>query len=192
MKDVLVYVATGYEEVEMLTIVDLVRRAGLKADMVSMTGDRVVVSAHGVSVQTDAVYDDIDVEDYRAYFIPGGMPGAKNLQEDTRVTRDLKKAYEDGKDVFAICAGPIVLEAAGLLEGKEGTSFPGFEDDLSLKTYKEDLFVQDGRVHTSRGPATAMYFAVHMVEVLGGKERAKALAEELLLDKVVATIKAGK
>ena len=104
MKDVLVYVATGYEEVEMLTIVDLVRRAGLKADMVSMTGDRVVVSAHGVSVQTDAVYDDIDVEDYRAYFIPGGMPGAKNLQEDTRVTRDLKKAYEDGKDVFAICA----------------------------------------------------------------------------------------
>lgn len=189
MKDLLVYVADGFEEIEMVTIVDIARRADLVVDIVSMTGKKELQGAHGIVVMADELYEDISPEDYRAYFTPGGMPGAANLRDDHRVTEDLKKAYADGRELFAICAAPIVLEAADLLDGRKGTSFPGFAEDLSYATYEEKIFVHDGQIHTSRGPATAMYFAVELVKILKGEEPAAKLKEDLLLNWIAREIK---
>lgn len=190
MKDLLVYVADGFEEIEMCTIVDIARRADLEVDIVSMTGKKELKGAHDITVVADELYEDISPDNYRAYFTPGGMPGSVNLRDDERVTGDLKRAYDGGREIFAICAAPIVLEAAGLLEGKKGTSFPGFSDDLSYSSYEEKIFVHDGQIHTSRGPATAIYFAVELVSVLKGEEAAAQLKEDLLLNWLQEEMKA--
>lgn len=190
MKDLLVYVADGFEEIEMCTIVDIARRADLTVDIVSMTGSKELRGAHGIVVLADELYEDVSPDNYRAYFTPGGMPGAANLRDDKRVTGDLKKAYEEGREIFAICAAPIILEAAGLLEGKKGTSYPGFGDDLNYSSYEEKVFVHDGQIHTSRGPATAIYFAVELVRILKGEEAATQLEEDLLLNWIAEELKA--
>lgn len=191
MKDLLVYVANGFEEIEMITIVDIARRADLTVDIVSMTGVKEVQGAHNITVLADKLYEDVSPEDYRAYFTPGGLPGATNLRDDERVINDLKQANEAGREIFAICAAPIVLEAAGLLKGKKGTSFPGFAADLSYESYEEKVFVHDGQIHTSRGPATAIYFAVELVRVLKGDEAASKLEEALLLNWLANESKVG-
>lgn len=177
MKKAAVLFADGFEEIEALTVVDIMRRANIKCDMISIRNLE-VTGAHGVKVISDKLIDE-GVDDYDLIVLPGGMPGATYLKKDNRVINAIKKFHKEGKFVAAICAAPIVLDRAEIIEEKDITSYPGFEDELRGCKYREEKVVVDGNIITSRGPATAMEFAYKLVEILC-KESADDLKKGML------------
>ncbi len=167
MSRVAVILAEGFEESEALTIVDIIRRAGIECSMISIAGEK-VKGSHDIVVKADGLISD-DVLDYDMVVLPGGLPGAVNLRDDERVIKIIEKMNEAGKFVCAMCAAPIALEKAGVLEGKEFTAYIGYDEKIKTTgTYKDDIVVVDGNLITSRGPATAYAFAYKLVDVLGG------------------------
>jgi len=155
----------GFEEVEGLTVVDMLRRLDITCDIVGKTEE--VTGSHGITIKSDRLLESINSEEYNAIVLPGGLPGATNLRDDEKVITTLKKMNSDGKIVAAICAAPIALERAGVLEGKEFTAYPGVGENIKGGKFKEELVVKDGNVITSRGPATSMEFAFIIAEALG-------------------------
>ena len=185
MSKVLVLLADGFEEVEALTCVDYLRRASLDAIMVSTIDDLNVKGAHGIQVKADMLLKDVkEVSHYRGIIIPGGLPGATNLRDNDLVIKLIQDFDESKKMIGAICAGPIVLDKAGILEGKKVTSYPGFGKDLKGANLKDDLVVRDGNIITSRGPATAVYFALEIIEYLHSGDKEKEVKKSILLDLV--------
>ncbi|MCS4481202.1 DJ-1/PfpI family protein [Clostridium botulinum] len=180
MTKVLVFIAEGFEEIEALTVVDVLRRANIRCDMCSITSNKEVKGAHNILVNVDKTLEEIKTNDYSSLVIPGGMPGAANLRDNNKVINLVKEFNRDEKLIAAICAGPIVLSKANIIKGKEVTSYPGFEEDLKEGIYKEDLVVQGGNIITSRGPSAAMYFAFKILENLK-KDSAKEIKEDMLL-----------
>lgn len=178
MKKVCVLLAEGFEEVEALTVSDIMRRANVKCDLVSTNKDKKVTSSHGVTLEADEILD--ESMEYDLVVLPGGIPGATNLRDDERVIKLLKKQNKEGKLIGAICAAPIVLGKAELTEGRKITSYPGYEDELPNCDYLEDAVVVDGNMITSRGPATAMAFSYKLLEVLGYKHEVDAIASGML------------
>jgi len=172
MPTVLVPIAPGCEELEAVTIIDLLRRAGITVVSAGLQEGPVKCS-RGTVLVPDTTLDEALKQDYDMVVLPGGMPGAKNLNEDPRVKALLRKMADSGKYTGAICAAPLVLAEAGLLAGKRATSFPGFVDRMNLPdvTYVNDPVVQDGKVITSRGPGTAMDFALALIEAVVGKAK---------------------
>jgi len=178
---VIVFLADGFEEVEALTTVDYLRRMDIVVDTVSITQDKEVKGSHDISVLADKTIDQIDNTDqYHGVVIPGGLPGATNLRDNPKVIEIVKKVYDNQKLAAAICAGPIVLERAGIIDGKKITSYPGFEDQLSSGIYQEQSVVRDGNIITARGPALAVDFAIEIVKYLLGEERADELKAGIL------------
>ncbi|MCR4944756.1 MAG: DJ-1/PfpI family protein [Clostridium sp.] len=167
MKKTAVLLAEGFEEIEALTVVDIIRRGNVECHMVSIK-DLEVIGAHGIKVIADKVLSE-DINEYDLIVFPGGMPGATNLKEDKKVLETVKKFNKEGKLIAAICAAPIVLAAAGIVENKNITSYPGFEEELKGCNYKEENVVIDGNIITSRGPATAMEFGYELLKVLGNE-----------------------
>lgn len=185
MRNVLVLLKNGFEEIEALTVVDYLRRADIKVDMVSTQDELTIQGAHGIKVEANIMLSDVISEDVDLLYIPGGMPGALDLKNDPRVVDLVKEIDKRGRIVAAICAGPIVLEEAGVIEGKEVTSFPGFEGQLpSIGKYSEELVVVDENIVTSRGPATAVYMALQIIELLKGSKVRESIAKDIQLDKV--------
>ncbi len=182
MKKVCILLAEGFEEVEALTVCDVMRRAGVQCDLVSMK-DEYVTSNHNVCVKSDRKFD--GNMEYDMVILPGGLPGATNLRDDQRVIEFVQKMYKEKEIVAAICAAPIVLGRAGLTEGKKITSYPGYEEELPGCIYLEDIVVADGNIITSRGPATAMKFAYTLLEALGLKEKAESISERMLYTKLL-------
>jgi 4-methyl-5(b-hydroxyethyl)-thiazole monophosphate biosynthesis len=172
MPRVLVPLAAGFEELEAITIVDLLRRAGIEVTTAGLD-DKLVEASRGTVVMPDTTLDRALQKEYDMVVLPGGMPGAKNLNDDPRIRTLLKMMAEDGKYTAAICAAPIVLADTGLLSGKTVTSFPGFVDKMNLPdvVYSNDPVVVDGKVITSRGPGTAMDFALRLIEMLLGTQK---------------------
>lgn len=170
MKSVLVPLAPGFEDLEATTIVDLLRRAGIEVVTAGLQAG-LIQGARGMRVQPDALLDEVLERDFDMIALPGGMPGAENLKNDGRVQALLRKAAGAGRYTAAICAAPIALAEAGLLEGKAATSYPGFVEKLAVPglRFSTAPVVVDGRVVTSRGPGTAMDFALQLVELLAGK-----------------------
>lgn len=164
MKRVAVLLAEGFEEIEALTVVDVVRRAEIYCDMVSLLEDE-VIGAHNISVRCDKKLSD-DLKSYDLIVLPGGMPGAKNLKENPKVIELVKYFNDKNKFIAAICAAPIVLGAAGIVNGRNITSYPGYDSELVNANYLEEIVVTDGKLITSRGPATTLAFAYKIVEVL--------------------------
>lgn len=184
MKKILLFLAEGFEEVEALTVVDYLRRMDIIVDTCSITGAKKVKGAHNIVVEADKILDEIhSSKDYDGMVIPGGMPGATNLRDNERVIELVVEFNREEKLIGAICAGPIVLEKANILENKMVTSYPGFEGELS-GIYKEDLVVQDKNIITARGPAVAVYFALKIVENLLDENRVEDLKKDILLDMV--------
>ena len=177
MKKVCVLLAEGFEEVEALTVSDIMRRAKVECNLVSIK-DKKVTSSHGVSIEADKIFD--ESMEYDLIVLPGGIPGATNLRDDERVINILKKQNREGKLIGAICAAPIVLGKAGLTEGRKITSYPGYEDELPNCDYLEDAVVVDGNIITSRGPATAMVFSYKLLEVLGYSHEVDGIASGML------------
>lgn len=165
MKKVAVLLADGFETIEALTVVDILRRAEICCHTFSLDGMDVCTS-HKIIVRADKSIDEKEIKDYDCLVIPGGMPGAKNLKEDTRVIRLIKDFNNDGKLICAICAGPIALAEAGIIEGKDITCYPGFESELGDCNYKEELVVNYENIITGRGPAAAVEFAFEILRKL--------------------------
>ena len=181
MAKALVFLATGFEEIEALTVVDVLRRAGVEVTVAGLTPN-VTEGKHGVKVVPDKSIDDVKVEDFDAVVAPGGNPGYMNLRKDPRVIAMVKKAFNSNKIVAAICAGPTVLSDAGILEGKACTIYPGMDQELEAGggKPKHDIVVVDGNIITSRGPATALPFALKLAEKLAGKQVAEAVSKKTL------------
>jgi protein deglycase len=174
----LVLLAEGFEEIEAVTIIDVLRRGGVTVTTAAL-GKSPVRGSHGIAVEADTALDGLAVEPFDAVILPGGMPGAKHLREDERVQSLLKAARARGKILGAICAGPIALESAGLLKDKRATSYPGH--GLPSARYVEEPVVVDGDLITSRGPGTALDFALVLVARLAGGETAERLRHAMLV-----------
>ena len=181
MPTVLVPLAQGSEELEAVTIIDVLRRAEINVITASLDGNTITAS-RGVKLVADTSLDKVVNQEFDMIVLPGGVAGATHLDEDERIHRILKKMSQDGKYTAAICAAPKVLANAGLLEGKMATSYPGFIDKMDLPQTRvlEDTVVIDDKVITSRGPGTAMDFALALVEKLSGKEKRDTVEAGLL------------
>lgn len=176
MKTMYVFLAEGFEEIEALAPVDVMRRAGLAVTLVSVTDDLVVKGAHGIPVVADAVFAALDFEDAALLFLPGGLPGATNLEAHTGLGALLKaKADEQGVVLSAICAAPLVLGGLGLLQGKRATCYPGFEDTMKGATYTAAKVTVDGNIFTACGPGAAWELGFTFVEHFCSMEKADEL-----------------
>lgn len=182
MSRVLVLLAPGFEEIEAITVVDLLRRAGIETRTASL-GLREVTGSHGITVTADLALDSVDADDFEMIVLPGGLPGADHLKTDNRVLALLRRFAASGRYTAAICAAPGVLARAGLLEGRAATSYPGFlqPDSAPGLQLSEAPVVIDGKVVTSRGPGTAMEFGLALIGLLEGPEAAGRVKERLQL-----------
>jgi len=175
---VLVPLAEGFEEIEAVTIVDVLRRASIDV-VTAALGESPVRGSHGIAVVADAKLDDVRGDDFDALVLPGGMPGSKTLRDDERVLSLVRNATRANRLVAAICAAPIVLDAAGVLQGKRATSYPG--NELPSARYVEERVVADGAIVTSRGAGTALEFALALVERLKSPEAAQKLRAAMIV-----------
>jgi protein deglycase len=176
MATALVLLAEGFEEIEAVTIIDVLRRAEVEVTSASLSGKQ-VRGSHAIVVESDVLLDAVQVESFDALVLPGG-PAAKTLREDARAQDAIKRAAAAGKLVAAVCAAPTALETAGVLKGKRATAYPGSQ--LPSATFVEERVVEDGNIVTSRGPGTTMAFALKLVERLRGVAAAKTTSERLL------------
>ena len=154
MKKVCVLLADGFEEIEGLTVVDLLRRAKIYVDTVSIMDDYIVHGAHGINVQTEDLFDEVDFEEFDMVVLPGGMPGTLNLKEHDGVRYVVKQYAKEGRFVGAICAAPTILKSLGLLEGRRATCYPGVEDEMENVILTETAVVVDDNIITSQGVGT--------------------------------------
>lgn len=180
---IMVFLADGFEEVEALTVVDYLRRVDIEVDMVSITEERNVKGAHGIEVVADKLLKNLETENYEGLVIPGGLPGATNLRDSKEVIEIVKDFNREEKLVAAICAGPMVLQKAGIVAGKNFTCYPGVEEEIKDGIYRDSSVVVDGNIITAKGPAFAVDFSLIIVEYLLGKEKKDELGKDILLFK---------
>lgn len=178
-----VFLAEGFEEIEALTVVDICRRCGLQADMVSVTGTNAVKSSHGVSVQADRLFSEVDFGEYEMLVLPGGMPGTKNLEAHEGLMEQVENFYRSGKYIAAICAAPSIFGHRGFLKGRNACSFPGFESHLEGAAVTAGPVEISDHVVTSRGMGTAIDFALAIAGIFCGEEKAKAMAETIVYNR---------
>jgi len=181
MPRVLVPLAQGCEELEAVTIIDLLRRAGIEVVVAGLVPG-IVKASRGTQLVPDTTLDAALHEEYDMVVLPGGMPGAQHLKDDARIIALMQKMAATGRYTAAICAAPTVLAAAGVLSGKTATAYPGFLEKMNLPdlTLSTDAVVRDGRVITSRGPGTAMDFALSLVEILSGLDTRRQIESALV------------
>jgi 4-methyl-5(b-hydroxyethyl)-thiazole monophosphate biosynthesis len=180
MARVVVLLADGFEEIEAMAVIDVLRRADIDTVTAGLH-EKPVKSARNVRVIADTIIDTVKADDFDMVVLPGGQPGANNLNGDGRVKDLIKSFAMKGKLTGAICAAPIVLADAGVLQGKRATSFPSYKEKLGDAVYEENAVVSDGNVLTSRGPGTAISFALAIVERLSGREQALKIRDAMLV-----------
>lgn len=180
--NVLIPLAEGFEESEAVVVIDVLRRAGLTVTSVAMRDARQVTASRGVVLVADALWAAVDPDAFDALVLPGGGPGTERLKADTRILDAVRAFNAQGKTVAAICAAPIVLAAAGILDGRAATCYPGCEKALAGARYTaRGAVVHDDNVITSQGPGTSFAFALALVARLAGKEVAAKVAKGLLV-----------
>ncbi len=178
MAKVYVFLANGFEDVEALIPVDVLRRGGVDVVTVSTTDNQIVESAHGVGICADIMFNEGDFSDADLLMLPGGMPGASNLFDHKGVCNALLAQVERGKKVAAICASPgVVLAQLGILDGKKATCYPGFEQMFANTDYTGDLVTVDGNITTAEGPAAAFPYAYELLSQLVNKQTSDQIAE---------------
>lgn len=179
MTNVLIPLAQGCEELEAVTVADILRRAGIRVITAGLESGPVRAS-RGMVLVPDTTLDEALQHGYDMIVLPGGMPGSEHLKNDARMIAVMREMAAGGKYIAAICAAPMALHAAGLLEGKRATSFPGVLDALpGTHRYVDERVVVDGHIVTSKGPGTALDFALTLVELLAGKIRRDAVEADL-------------
>lgn len=172
--------APGFEEIEAVTIIDVLRRASVEV-IVAGTQPGPIQGAQGIRLSPDTLLDQMKTRDFDMLVLPGGTQGVENLKAHPRLLPLMGEFNAAGKGIGAICAAPSLLSAAGLLCGKQVTSYPSVKSELEKTAlYSEERIVVDGKIVTSRGPGTAMEFALKLVEILVGTEKASELKEGML------------
>lgn len=180
MKQVSVFLADGFEEIEGLTVVDILRRAGVQVDTVSITGDKTIHGSHQIDVQADFLFEEMDFSQVDMLVLPGGMPGTRYLMEHKGLRGLLAAHYEQGQYIAAICAAPSVFGGLGFLKGRKACCYPSFEDKLEGAEVVEDKVCVDGHVITSRGMGTAIPFALKLAALLCGEEKAEEIGRSII------------
>lgn len=180
MNKVFVYLATGFEEIEALTVVDLLRRAEIEVQTVSVHKDPVVKGAHHIPVTADVTIDALADEMADMVVLPGGIPGIDHLYQSEKLREDVLRHAEKGRLIAAICAAPYVLHQLQLLDGKNYTCYPSVEERIDQGNYQNTPVVVDDKVITSQGVGTALPFAGKLIEMLKDKETAKRVLKEVL------------
>ena len=179
MNKILVFLADGCEDVETLTVIDYLRRVDVIVDTVATEDDIYITTKSNVIIKADKMLNDINLDDYQGLYVPGGTKGAESLRDNDKVIDIIKEFNDEGKIISSICAGPIVLNRAGVLSNKKVTSFPTIEEDLdNIGQYIDNkIVVTDGNITTSRGAAVTVYFAMRLVEILEGVSAVDDLKE---------------
>lgn len=180
MKHISVFLADGFEEIEGLTVVDILRRAGLHVDTVSISGRLEIMGSHHIEVKADALFEDMDFEDVDMLVLPGGMPGTLNLQNHAGLSALLRRQNEKENYIAAICAAPSILGGLGFLEGRRACCYPSFESKLSGAKVERNAVSVDGHIITSRGMGTAIPFALKLTELLCGEEKAQEMKHAIV------------
>ena len=180
MAKVYEFLATGFEDIEALIPLDIMRRAGVDFKTVSITGDLYVESAHGVSIKADMLIEDADMSDADLIMLPGGLPRATNLNAHNGVKKAIIEQNARGKMIGAICAAPMVLGGIGLLQGRRATCYPGFEKYLEGAEYTHELCTVDGNITTGEGPAAALPYAYTLLAALTDRQTADQVAEGMM------------
>jgi 4-methyl-5(b-hydroxyethyl)-thiazole monophosphate biosynthesis len=181
MKKIFVHFAQGFEEIEAITIVDVLRRADVPTLMVSVTGKLAVTGSHGIQIQTDTTFEQADYSDAEMLILPGGQPGSNNLNAHAGLKEKLLQFHKNGQKVAAICAAPLVLGGLNILDGKNAVCFPGYEKDLRGAKILYEPAVKSENIITGRGPGAALNFVLEIVSELKGKAAADKLAQSMLV-----------
>ena len=181
MTKAVLFLAVGFEDLEVASIIDTLRRGGVEVVIAGLQSGA-IDAKYKIQVVPDITIDDIELEKYDAVILPGGYPGYANLGADRRVLESVKKAFELGIFVAAICGAPSVLAKAGVLKGKKATIYPGLEAELTGAKHSHERVVVDDTIVTSQGPGTALEFGVKLVELLAGEKRAQELKGELVVN----------
>ncbi len=180
MKICYVFLAEGFEEIEALTVVDLLRRARLKVETVSIAGTDMVTGSHAISVKADTKIEDVNLRQAGMLVLPGGMPGTKNLAECTELIEMLREFDETNRRIAAICAAPSILGELGLLKNKKAVCYPGNEEKLlGAEVLKEEV-VTDGNITTSRGMGTAIPFGLELIKLIVSETEAGAMKNKIV------------
>lgn len=180
MSKAAVFFGTGYEEIEALTVVDILRRADVETTMVSITEERIVTGSHSISAEMDTVLSEVDFNSTDVIVLPGGMPGTKNLEACGALMEQVDAFIAQDKIVAAICAAPSILGHRGFLKGRKACSFPNFESHLEGAEVMDQPAVIDGNIVTGRGMGAAVPFALAILEKLQGKEAAEKMAANIM------------
>lgn len=178
---IFIHLAEGFEEIEAITAADVLRRAGLDTRLASVTGNRAVTGTHGIVLEADMLFEEADYSECNMIVLPGGLPGAYNLRDHQGLEKKIKEFASEGKGIAAICAAPLVLGAHGILEGKKATIYPGMEENINGAEVLSFPVVRDMNIITSQGPATAMKFAIAIVNYFKGEETGQTLENDLLM-----------
>lgn len=182
MVKVAIFLATGFEEIEALTVVDLLRRVHVEIDMVSVTGEKKAIGSHNIIVETDKTINQLNFNEYDMLILPGGMPGTLNLEACEVLMSQVDAFYAQGKLLAAICAAPSILGHRHMLEGRLACCYPGFEKDLLGANVSLEPVCVDGKIITSRGMGCAVEFGLKIVEILRGEEVSKDLAGKIIYE----------
>lgn len=182
MKEVSVFLADGFEEIEGLTVVDILRRAGAEVKTVSVTGSRTVRGAHQIEVLADVLFEETAFENTYMLVLPGGMPGTIHLQEHEALQKLLLSFYERKLPIAAICAAPSILGKLGFLKGRKACAYPSFETALTGALVVKEPAVTDGNITTGRGMGTAIAFSLRLVAILYGEEKAQEVKKAIVYE----------
>ena len=179
MQLVYTFLAEGFEEVEALTVVDLLKRAAIDTKMVSISDRLEVTGSHGITVKADMLFEETDMETATLLFLPGGMPGTSNLAAHEGLKSAVTAFHSQGKRLAAICAAPSIFGEMGILEGRKATCYPGYEKVLRGAICDSAGAVTDGHITTGKGMGTAIAFGLELITQLKGKEISDDIAEKI-------------
>lgn len=180
MSKVCVFLADGFEEIEGLTVVDILRRADIETETVSVMGRKEIQGAHGIKVEADSIFEQTEAHKADMVVLPGGMPGTLNLKAHGGLIELLKSFDREKKYIAAICAAPSILAELGILKGRKACSYPSFEDKLEGADVVREPAVTDGHVTTGRGMGAAIPFALRLTALLAGREKAEEVKESIV------------
>lgn len=180
MSKIAIFFSEGYEEVEALTVVDICRRCKIAVDMVSVAGERSVKGSHGIVVEMDKLFEEVDFAEYDMLVLPGGLKGTQGLESHEGLMAQIDDFYAKGKYIAAVCAAPSILGHRGILKGRKACSYPSFESHLEGAEVTAGPVEVSDHVITSRGMGTSIAFALAIVEVFCGRQTADEMAEKIV------------
>jgi len=176
-----VFLATGFEEMEAINTIDVLRRGGMDIEIVSISGVEYIEGAHGIVVKSDSLFFSIDFSEYELFVLPGGMPGTSNLAKHEGLCELLENANNQGKIIAAICAAPTILAQIGILDGKNATCYPGFEEKCPNTNILNQSVVKDGNILTGKGAGVAIKFAIEILKEFADEKEVDKLQKSLYI-----------